>query len=84
MKILHFRCGSLRILFLLCLIVSNQTTVLADIVKGRVVDAETKEPLPEASVKLTQRYGDYGTMITSLKADSIGCFTFSASGRGSS
>ena len=83
MKILHFRCGSLRILFLLCLIVSNQTTVLADIVKGRVVDAETKEPLPEASVKLTQRYGDYGTMITSLKADSIGCFTFFASGRGS-
>ncbi len=67
MKTRHFRCGSLRILLLLCLIVSKQTTVQADIVKGRVVDAETKEPLPEASVKLTQRYGDYGTMINSLK-----------------
>ena len=62
---------------------SKQTTVQADIVKGRVVDAETKEPLPEASVKLTQRYGDYGTMISSLKADSLGCFSVFASGRGS-
>ena len=83
MKTRHFRCGSLRILLLLCLIVSKQTTVQADIVKGRVVDAETKEPLPEASVKLTQRYGDYGTMISSLKADSLGCFSVFASGRGS-
>ena len=83
MKTRHFRCGSLRILLLLCLIVSKQTTVQADIVKGRVVDAETKEPLPEASVKLTQRYGDLGTMISSLKADSLGCFSVFASGRGS-
>ena len=83
MKTRHFRCGSLRILLLLCLIVSKLTTVQADIVKGRVVDAETKEPLPEASVKLTQRYGDYGTMINSLKADSLGCFSVFASGRGS-
>lgn len=43
MKDRHFRCGSLRILLLLCLIVSTQTTIPADIVKGRVVDAETKE-----------------------------------------
>lgn len=83
MKTRHFRCGSLRILLLLCLIVSKQTTIQADIVKGRVVDAETKEPLPEASVKLTQRYGDLGTMISSLKADSMGCFSVFASGRGS-
>ena len=83
MKTRHFRCGSLRILLLLCLIVSKQATVHADIVKGRVVDAETKEPLPEASVKLTQRYGEYGTMIDNLKADSLGCFSLFASGRGS-
>ena len=63
MKTRHFRCGSLRILLLLCLIVSTQTTIQADIVKGRVVDAETKEPLPEATVKLTQRYGDYNIKI---------------------
>ena len=53
MKDRHFRCGSLRILLLLCLIVSKQTTIQADIVKGRVVDAETKEPQPEATVKLS-------------------------------
>ena len=31
-------------------------TAQADIVKGRVVDSETKEPLPDASVTLTQKY----------------------------
>jgi hypothetical protein len=67
MKDRHFRCGSLRILLLLCLIVSTQTTIQADIVKGRVVDAETGGPMEGATVKLTQRYGDYGTMINSLK-----------------
>jgi len=82
MQTRHFRCGSLRILLLLCLIVSKQTALRADIVKGRVVDAETKEPLPEAQVKLIQRYGDYGTFIDSQKADSLGCFSIFASGRG--
>lgn len=83
MKTSHFRCGSLRLLLLLCLIASQLTAVHADIVKGRVLDAETKEPLPEAQVKLTQRYGEYGTMINTLKTDSLGCFTVFASGRGS-
>ena len=83
MRTSHFRCGNLRILLLLCLFVSKLSTVQADIVKGRVVDAETKEPLPEASVKLTQRFGDYGTTIESVKADSLGFFSLFASGRGS-
>ena len=78
----HFRCGNLRILLLLCLIVGMQTTTRADIVKGRVVDAETKQPLPEAVVKFRQQYGEYGTMISNTKADSLGCFTFFADGRG--
>ncbi|MBO7472367.1 MAG: carboxypeptidase-like regulatory domain-containing protein, partial [Bacteroidaceae bacterium] len=77
-----FRCGSLRILLLLCLIVSTQTEAMADIVKGRVVDAETKEALPDAMVKHTQRFGDYGYSMKSTKTDSLGMFTFSASGRG--
>ena len=55
----------------------------ADIVKGRVVDSETKEPLPEAQVKYEQRHGDYGWSIMSAKTDSLGMFTFFASGRGS-
>ena len=57
-------------------------TATADIVRGRVVDAETKEPLPEAQVKFEQRHGDYGWSIMTTKADSVGCFSLHASGRG--
>ena len=83
MKQNFFRCGNLRIQLLLCLVVSIQGAVKADIVKGRVVDVETKEPLPEAQVKYTQRFGDYSYSMRSTKADSLGCFTFFADGRGS-
>ncbi|MBO4811847.1 MAG: outer membrane beta-barrel protein [Prevotella sp.] len=53
----------------------------ADIVKGRVVDAETKEPLPEASVKLTQKFDDNGYMTILGKADSLGVFHLHADGK---
>ena len=83
MKKKCFRCGSFRILLLLCLFVSTQTVAMADIVKGRVVDAETKEALPDAMVKHTQRFGDSGYSMKSTKTDSLGMFAFSANGRGS-
>ncbi len=83
MKKKCFRCGSLRILLLLCLFVSTQTVAMADIVKGRVVDSETREALPDAMVKHTQRFGDYGYSMKSTKTDSLGMFAFSANGRGS-
>ena len=57
-------------------------TVNADIVKGRVVDSETKEPLPEAQVSYVQN-GDNGWWVMNMTADSVGCFNFHASGRGS-
>ena len=57
------------------------SSIHADIVKGRVVDAETKEPLPEASVKLTQKFGDNGYMTMSGKADSLGVFHLHADGK---
>lgn len=44
----------------------------ADVLKGRVVDAETMEPLPGASIKVEitgELYGD-----DQLTADSLGCF----------
>ncbi|MBR0046953.1 MAG: outer membrane beta-barrel protein [Bacteroidaceae bacterium] len=81
MKKNFFRCGNLRILLLLCLIASIQTTH-ADIVKGRVVDAETQEPMPEVLVKHTQQFGDNSYSIRSTKTDSLGCFTLFADGRG--
>ena len=83
MKKSCFRCGYFRILLLLCLVASVQGTMKADIVKGRVVDAETKEPLPEVQVKYTQRFGDNSYSMRSTKTDSLGCFTFFADGRGS-
>ncbi len=75
-----FRCGCFRILPLLSLFLS-MPAAQADIVRGRVIDAKTKEPLPEASVKLTQRFGDNGYMMMNGKADSLGVFLMHADGK---
>ena len=58
----------------------SATSVYADIIKGRVVDAETKEPLPDASVTLTQKY-DMGSSTMYGKADSLGVFHLHADGK---
>ena len=71
------------IIIALLAIILGTITASADIVKGRVVDSETKEPLPEAQVKYAQQHGDHGWSIMSAKTDSLGMFTFIASGRGS-
>ena len=51
----------------------------ADVVKGRVVDAETREPLPEA--QLSFKTLDYGWIWAYQKTDSLGCFSINAEGR---
>lgn len=48
------------ILIALLAIILGTITASADIVKGRVVDSETKEPLPEAQMTYKQSYGDNG------------------------
>jgi hypothetical protein len=53
----------------------------ADIIRGRVVDSETKEPLPDASITLTQKFGDVGTSWMYGKADSLGVFHMYAGGK---
>ena len=53
----------------------------ADIIRGRVVDSETKEPLPDASITLTQKFGDVGTSWMYGKADSLGVFHMYADGK---
>ncbi len=45
------------ILIALLAIILGTITASADIVKGRVVDSETKEPLPEAQMTYKQSYG---------------------------
>ncbi|MBQ9636438.1 MAG: outer membrane beta-barrel protein [Prevotella sp.] len=71
-----------KVMILLLALVVGTLNASADIVKGRVVDAETKEPLAEAQVKFVQKVGDYGTSTYGLRADSVGIFTFFADGRG--
>ena len=53
------------IIIALLAIILGTITASADIVKGRVVDSETKEPLPEAQVKYAQQHGDHGWSIMS-------------------
>ena len=65
-------------LILVALLFGN-VTAQADVVKGRVVDAETKEPLPEAQV--TFETLDYGWIWAYFKTDSLGCFSINAEGR---
>lgn len=80
MKMILSRRGAIRVLLLLCLIVSTNKTH-ADIIRGRVIDADTKEPVPEAALAFEQRY-DICTSIYNLTADSIGNFLFFADGNG--
>ena len=65
-------------LILVALLFGN-ATAKADVVKGRVVDAETKEPLPEA--QLSFKTLDYDWIWAYFKTDSLGCFSINAEGR---
>jgi hypothetical protein len=67
------------ILFILVALCMSSITIHADIVKGRVVYAETKEPLPEA--QLTFNNLDDGWVWAYLKSDSLGNFSINARGR---
>lgn len=70
---------------LLAALLLGTQLLYADVLKGRVVDAETKEPLPEATLKLMQTKdfnGRMATWIMQSTADTLGCFAFNLSGRG--
>ena len=70
------------VIIALLAIILGTITASADIVKGRVVDSETKEPLPEAQIQFVQN-SDNGWWIMNMTADSVGCFSIFTSGRGS-
>ena len=69
------------LLFFVIALIMGSVSARADIIRGRVVDSETKETLPEATVKFTQQFGDYGMSMWSVKTDSLGVFTASATSR---
>ncbi len=60
-------------------------TASADVLKGRIIDAESQEPLPEAELKLDQTVEYNGhtiSFIMSSQTDSVGCFNMRLMGRG--
>ncbi len=79
MTFYSFRCGILRILPLLCLILGTQTAQ-ADILQGRVLDAETREPLDGAKVSIEEVVPDLCTFSRVLQTDSLGRFHYRCSG----
>ena len=56
-------------------------SAFADVIRGRVVDSETKEALPQATIKMTQKFGDNGYMTMTTTADSLGMFYIRAEGK---
>lgn len=71
----YFRCGMLRIMSLLCLFLGMQTAQ-ADILQGRVLDAETREPLDGAKVSIEEVIPDVCTFRQVLQTDSLGRFQY--------
>lgn len=70
-------CRFFLLLVLFCL--SPLSPAVADVVKGRFVDAQTREPLPEVVACVMEIY-DICTTSFSLKVDSLGCFAVEVSG----
>lgn len=59
---------------LFALLLVQAAALRADIVIGRVVDAETGEPLPEAKLQVISQ-SEYAMMVYQLQADTAGCFS---------
>lgn len=66
-------------LFLLCLLLLLSLSAHADVVKGRIVDAQSQQPLPEATVQITVKM-DICTTISTVHLDSLGRFSVEESG----
>ena len=74
MKKTMFRCGNLRILLMLCLLASVEMS-FANVIRGRVVDDETGEPLEGAQVSVNEAFGTT-TFWTKMETDSLGYFHY--------
>jgi hypothetical protein len=48
----------------------------ADILQGRVLDAETREPLDGAHLEVTEEVPDFSTFYRIVYTDSLGCFNY--------
>ena len=62
-----------KTLLILIPLLSIAILASADVLKGRVVDQQTKEPLEGASVQVTMKRGNNTRMFTTM-TDSLGVF----------
>ena len=66
-----------KIITIILALILNVVTAQADILKGRVVDADTGEPLQGAEVVFNETAIDMGSVMqTTIRTDSLGRFLF--------
>ena len=71
----------MKYLITIILLVFNIFFAQADIISGRVIDADTRETLPGATVKYMQQIGETSYSGSTVIADSLGRFSFHSNGR---
>ena len=62
-------------------LIFNALLAQADIISGRVIDADTRETLPGATVKYMQQISESSYSGSTVIADSLGRFSFFTNGR---
>ena len=68
-------------LITIILLIFSTLSSNADIISGRVIDADTRETLPGATVKYMQQIGETSYSGSTVIADSLGRFSFNCNGR---
>ena len=71
----------MKYLITIILLVFNIFFAQADIISGRVIDTDTRETLPGATVQYMQQIGETSYSGSTVIADSLGRFTFFTDGR---
>ena len=81
MKLSTGRTNVQAMLLLLLFLIINMQTARADVLHGRVLDAETGEALEGAKVDVTEVIPDLASFHKVLHTDSLGRYHFSCSGQ---
>ena len=66
---------------IIILLIFSVLSVNADIISGRVIDTDTRETLPGATVKYMKQINETSYSGSTVIADSLGRFTFFTDGR---
>ena len=71
----------MRTIVISILLVFSTLYAYADIISGRVIDTDTRETLPGATVQYLQQIGEGSYTGSTVIADSLGRFSFNCNGR---